>query len=44
MTLRNISIGFSDVYDPRLIAERLKGFGLEGEECKITVVVEVAEK
>ena len=41
ITLRNISIGFSGVYDSRLIAQQLKGFDLEGEECRITVVVEV---
>lgn len=41
IALRNISICFSGVYDSRLIAQQLKGFDLEGEECRITVVVEV---
>ena len=41
IALRNISIGFSGVYDSRLIAQQLKSFDLEGEECRITVVVEV---
>lgn len=41
IALRNISIGFSGVYDSRFIAQQLKSFDLEGEECRITVVVEV---
>ena len=41
IALRNISIGFSGVYDSRLIAQQLKSFDLEGEACRITVVVEV---
>lgn len=41
IALRNISVGFSGVYDSRIIAQQLKSFDLEGEECRITVVVEV---
>lgn len=41
ITLQTVSIGFSGIYDAGAIVRQLKGFGLDGQECRITIAVEV---